>query len=237
MIFRRTILSALIIGLLSGLVLSVAQVIMVNPILFSAESYEIEEDHDHGSHDHSAEAWGPEDGAERTFYTVVSNVSAGVGFAALMLALMSQLQVSGISRVNVAKGAAWGLGGFLAFFVAPGVGLPPEIPGINAAAVENRQLWWVFTVMAAGIGLLCLAFAPLKVKPLGLGFIALPYMIHVPHLEGPSFSHPDPAAVQALTDLHQQFIWTSGISNLLFWLALGLSAAVLLNAWVLKQHG
>ncbi len=233
MIFRRIIYSALLVGLLAGLVLSVAQITTVNPIIFAAETYEVA-GHDHGSHDHSAEAWAPEDGFERTLYTVFANVSAGIGFAAILLALMSHLQLSGITTLSLPKGILWGGAGFVAVFVAPAIGLPPEIPGIEAAALEKRQLWWVLAVVGVAIGLLIISFAPIKYKALGLVALIIPYIVNIPHHEGPAFAHPDPSAVEALTSLHSQFIVNSALSNLLFWLALGLVAAWVLNRWVFK---
>ncbi len=234
MIFRRTIFSSLIIGLIAGLVLSLCQVLSVNPIIFSAETFEIESSHDHGSHDHSAEAWSPEEGAERTAYTVLANVFAGTGFAALLLALMSQLQLMAVTRLTLLKGLAWGVAGFTAFFIAPGIGLPPEIPGIEAKPVEHRQTWWLFTVILVALGLMVMAFAPLKYKALGAVSLVLPYLVTIPHHQGPAFSHPDAEAVETLTRLHQEFIVATGLSNLAFWLVLGLASAWLLNVWVLK---
>ncbi len=190
--------------------------------------------HDHGAHEHSDEEWAPEDGSERTFYTVIANISAGIGFSAILLALMSQLQSVGVARLNIVKGVVWGVAGFLAFFVAPGIGLPPEIPGVNAAPVEHRQLWWVLAVACVGIGILVIAYAPLKLKAAGIIAIAIPYVVYIPHQSGPAFSHPDPAAVETLTALHQKFILASGASNLIFWLALGVISAWVLNRWVLK---
>ena len=163
MIFRRTIVSAILVGLLAGLLLSAFQVLTVNPIIFAAESFEIPETHDH---EHSDEAWGPSDGTERTAFTVLSNVFAGIGFAAIVLSMMSQLQVQGVTRLSALKGLAWGLAGFIAFFVAPGIGLPPEIPGIEAQPVENRQLWWLFAVISVATGFLLISFAPIKLKGL-----------------------------------------------------------------------
>ncbi len=79
-----------------------------------------------------------------------------------------------------------------------------------------------------------IAFAPLKLKALGAVSLAIPYLVTIPHHQGPAFSHPDAEAVAALTRLHQEFIVASGLSNLAFWLVLGLTSAWLLNAWVLK---
>ena len=237
MVFRRIIYNALFVGLLTGLLLTAIQLVSVNPIIFAAEAYELEEAHDHGEHDH--ETWAPEDGFERTLATIVANVSASIGFAAILLALMNQVQISQVrgnnmQPINLLKGGLWGLAGFVAVFVVPGIGLPPEIPGIQAAAVEYRQVWWIFAVLCAVIGLAVIAFAAMKLKAVGLIFLALPYLVGAPHIEGPEFSHPDPAAVSALEQLHQQFILASGITNLLFWLALGICCTWVLNRWVLQ---
>ncbi|MCP5163374.1 MAG: CbtA family protein [Hahellaceae bacterium] len=244
MLFRRIILNALFVGVLAGLALSLVQMLTVTPIIFAAETYEVAEavpegghTHDQGSepvHEHSDSAWAPEDGAERTFYTLLSNVLAGTGFAAVVLALMSQMQMQGVTQLNLIKGLQWGIAGFLAFFVAPGIGLPPEIPGMEAAQIEHRQLWWVIAVVSVGSGLMVLAFASLKLKALGGIAILFPYLLNIPHHDGPAFTHPDPQAIAALTELHQQFVVASGVANLIFWMALGLLAAWVLNRFVLK---
>jgi len=232
MLFRRIIYNALLVGLITGLLLTAIQLFSVNPIIFAAEAYELEETHDHGEHDH--EAWAPREGLERTLSTTVANISASIGFAAILLALMSQVQIRNMQPINILKGSLWGLAGFVTIFVVPGIGLPPEIPGIQAAAVEHRQLWWIFAVICAGIGLAIIAFAAMKLKAIGLLFLALPYLVGAPHIEGPEFAHPDPTAVSALEQLHEQFILVSGITNLLFWLALGISCSWVLNRWVLQ---
>lgn len=234
MIFRRTIIAALFVGFLAGIALSITQIISVNPIIFKAETFEVVEEHTHASHTQAEEVWAPEDGAERSVYSILANASAGVGYAAILLALMSQLQLQGLTRVSLPKGIAWGAAGFIVFFVAPGIGLPPEIPGVEAAPIQHRQYWWLFAVIATGLGLLMLGFAPVKWKLLGLPLMMLPYFLGAPHSEGPTFSHPDSEVLATLTQLHQQFILASGASNLLFWIVLGLASSWVLNAWVLK---
>ena len=42
----------------------------------------------------------------------------------------------------------WGLAGFAVFTIAPGLGLPPELPGVPAAPLLSRQIWWVTAVLA-----------------------------------------------------------------------------------------
>ena len=242
MLFRRTITAALLVGLTAGLVFSLAQALSVNPINFAAEAFEVEAPHDHGTHSHggglfdndNAEPWAPQDGAERASYTIVANVLAGIGFAAILLSVMSQLKQQGTARINALKGVVWGAAGFAVFFVAPSIGFPPEIPGVEAAPINNRQAWWIFAVVCVGVGLMIFSFARLKYKLVGIALAILPYTVVSTHPKGPIFAHPDPDSVIALTQLHQQFIIASGLSNLAFWLVLGVCSAWILNGWVLK---
>jgi len=186
-------------------------------------------------HSHDAEAWAPAEGGERTFYTFVSNILAAIGFSSVLLALMVQTHTQGLARITPLKGLAWGAAGFIALFVVPAIGLPPEIPGMEAAAIENRQGWWLLAVSAAVAGLACLAFAPTKIKALGLAVMALPYLIGAPHPQGPAISHPDAQAVTDLSQLHADFVVASALTNLIFWLVLGLLSAYLLGRKLLTR--
>ena len=98
MIFSRIIFSAVLIGLVTGSLMTAMQVFTVNPIIFAAESYEIVEHqnrtHDQDGNDGDGKAWAPEDGTERTAYTLLANISAGIGFSAILLALMNQFRPS-----------------------------------------------------------------------------------------------------------------------------------------------
>ena len=239
MLFRGIILCALLVGLFVGSLQTGLQSVLVDPIIFAAESYEVVEEapvvsHEHADgHHHDHDAWAPADGGERFFYTALSNVLMTIGFAAMLLALMCQAQLLGWTRVSAVRGALWGFAGFIAFFAAPGIGLPPEIPGIEAAVLENRQGWWALAVISSIIGLGLVAFAPLKFKVLSIAFFAVPYLMGAPHASGPEFAG-DPERVAALSELHSTFIISSGITNLLFWLALGVACAWCVNRRVLK---
>ena len=134
---------------------------------------------------------------------------------------MIQMTLLTQKPMTPAKGVVWGAAGFCAFFVAPAIGLPPEIPGIEAAPIGDRQSWWLVAVAGVGCGLLVLFHAPIKFKLLGVVMIVIPYLFEVPHLSGPAFKHEDGAVVEALTHLHQQFIVGSAAANLGFWLVLG----------------
>jgi cobalt transporter subunit CbtA len=235
MFFSRLIFSAVLIGIVTGSLMTAMQVFTVNPIIFAAESYEIVEHqnstHDQDGNDGGRKAWTPEDGTERTAYTLLANSSVGIGFSAILLALMNQFRPSKSRKFGWVQGGFWGLAGFSAIYLAPGIGLPPEIPGFEAAPIQNRQLWWVFTVTSVSIGLGILAFTVNRVKAIGLVFLAMPYVIDAPGAGGAVFSHPDPAAALALIQLQQQFIVTSGITNLVFWLISGIICTRVFNRW------
>jgi len=234
--FRRIIFSAALIGLLTGLLNSGVQMLNVTGIIAQAEIYEIAGTKEaavggHGhSHSHAEEVWAPENGAERTLYTFIANILSAIGFAAILLALMNQCQQQGVTQLSLVKGVFWGLAGFLSFFVLPGLGLSPEIPGMQSSGLEPRQLWWVFTVFSSILGLALLAFSPLSLKALGATSLILPHVLGAPYIDGPEFSHPDPSVVEILHNLHQQFMLATGISNLIFWLILGVACA-----WAVKQ--
>ncbi len=239
--FRSLVLSACLIGVVLGLTMTAMQAVGVTPILLAAEQYEVSDDphasagghhaHEHhgqAGHHHDEAAWAPADGAERLFYTTLSNIFAGIGFSAILLVVMNQLRERGRLVPTAGRGLLVGGLCYLAVFVAPSLGLPPEIPGTAAAALESRQLWWLATVVmaAAGLGLLILARG--WRRGLGLPLLWVPYA-WVPAHEGPLFSHPEPQAVVALTELHHAFIWASGLTNLAFWLLAGLLCAIALK--------
>ena len=55
--------------------------------------------------------------------------------------------------VDLNQGFLWGAAGFVVFSAAPALGLPPELPGMTAATLGSRQLWWFGTVFVTAIGL------------------------------------------------------------------------------------
>ena len=162
--------------------------------------------HGHG-HDHG-------DGIERTLWTAVSNVAAAIGFALLLVAVFAWR-----------GGATWwqgllgGAAGFFVFFVNPAIGLHPEIPGAFAAALFDRQLWWLFAVgcSVAGVGLLLLA-------PRAAAKAGGAVLLVVPHLAGAP--HPEVSGGLAPDGLADSFLVAAAATNAAFWLVLGVVAAV-----------
>src|SRR6185312_2859502 len=95
------------------------------------------------------------------------------GFALLLTAGMA---LRG-DEITWRDGLFWGLAGFIAFTVAPGLGLPPEIPGSEAAPLLARQLWWVATAGMAASALALLAFTRRKLTAIvAVALLALPHL-------------------------------------------------------------
>ncbi len=53
-------------------------------------------------------------------------------------------------------GLLWGLAGFVVFVLAPNFGLPPELPGMQAGDLMQRQIWWLATVVLTAADWRCL---------------------------------------------------------------------------------
>ena len=233
--FRRLLTIALVAGLASGLLVTALQMSQVWPLILAAETFEGAEPtqaHHHGAgsadaatHAAHIEAWAPEDGAERMAYTLLFNLVAGFGFALLINAGLALARASG-RDVDPLSGLLWGLAGFVAFALAPALGLPPELPGMPAADLLARQIWWLATVLAslAGIALIVLprrAFLAL----LGVGLLVLPHVVGAPHADPAEISKVPPA-------LAAHFVAASLVSAAVFWATLGT-----LSGWLQRRYG
>jgi cobalt transporter subunit CbtA len=237
-IFSRIIYGALLVGLASGVLSSVLQIANLDPIIFAAESYQRgigsgeDAGYADGAHEHAESSWTPARGLERSAYTFLANVLVSTGFAAVMLALMKLYWLTRRRAISWSQGSLWGLAGYAALFLAPALGVTPEIPGLAGAPLQHRQVWWLLTALSAATGLGILAFAPMRLKILGLLLLAAPYLIGAPQVDAPAFHQRDPQVAQALVYLQQQFVIISAITNLVFWLVLGLACRYSFNRWI-----
>lgn len=225
----RVLLAAIMAGVLAGIFATAIQSFRVVPLILEAETYENSSGpdgaggHSHGSGEANsgqvampsggmpeADAWAPEDGWQRSFSTLVSNVLAGTAFG-LILAAAMVLAGQGLS---LRGGLIWGLCGFASFVLAPNLGLPPELPGMVAGDLAARQIWWVATVAMTAGALAIFFFA--RAIPFMLAGIAL---IVAPHLYGapqpPQAESAVPAALAA------EFAMATIVASGLFWLFLG----------------
>lgn len=226
MYFRQIFLIACLTALVASLGFSLYQLHFINPIIFAAELYEMAEPVDIHAMPPIKE-WAPDDGIERSFYTILANFLMCLAYS---LILASAMLFRGTS--STLKGFTWGMAAYLTLFVAPSIGLPPEIPGMEAADLNLRQNWWFLSVVLTGIGLAVFAFSPLYYKGAGLILILLPHLIGAPVAEIHGFSHPDPSAVAKLTELWQQFILHTSIANALLWLIIGITTGFLCQKFI-----
>ena len=211
-VLRRILTTALMAGLVAGIVVSIIQYLVVHPLIVEAERFEARAESVQTAPDTGtkAEPWAPQDGTERTTYTLLANLLTGIGFAML---LGGGFAVYG-GRVDTGRGMLWGIAGFLTFALAPAFGLPPEAPGVPAADLVARQGWWLGTVFATATGLAAVVFARHPVaKAAGVMVMVLPHLIGAPHLAG--------AAATIPADLATSFVIASLATTALFWLVLG----------------
>ena len=239
---KQIISAAALAGLIAGVCLTAVQQWQVIPLIHQAEVLEqaASEMHEHTHvqsnpadpaavaaehthvHQHETAAidgaaaarienapWQPADGFERLIFTSLANVSLAVGFGLL---IGSVLYLHG-GKTNWRAGLALGLAGYLVFFVAPSIGLPPELPGTEAAPVAARQLWWISTVASAGAGLVLLRFARLPLKLIGVVVLVLPFLVGAPH--------PPTATGDTPSLLAQSFMLATALANGAFWMILG----------------
>ena len=241
MIFRNIVFSALLIGLISGLIYGAFQQSQLTPIIYAAENYETNtlalKNNEHTHSSITQPAWTPDNGAERIFFTLLANVLTGISFALVMLSLMAVHDLkSSKPKVDALQGIGWGAVAMLAIFVAPAsIGLQPEVPGTTvAAALENRQVWWLFAVVATVLGAAFLYYAPLKLKVVGLAIALLPQIAASSiHIQQPlRFETTDPVAVAALNELSQQFYSITAIGSTLFFLVLGASSGFAVKKFI-----
>ncbi|MEX0953939.1 MAG: CbtA family protein [Rhizobiaceae bacterium] len=213
-IFRNVVFIAALAGLVAGLLMAAMQAYATVPLILQAETFEnAAAGH---SHDDAAaageeeEGWGPADGFERFFYTSMANIVTAIGFG-LVLVVASEF-AGGIAGWR--QGLLWGLAGFATFTLAPGLGLPPELPAMPAADLEARQAWWLGTVIATGAGLAMIALRrSLPLAVLGIALIVAPHVIGAPQ----PASHESPVP----EGLHHNFVVAVTVTNLIFWVALG----------------
>jgi len=227
--FRRLFTAAALAGLLAGLLVTLVHQVATVPVILAAEVYEKAAEGvpaaapagmasmpadsaasaSTGSHDHAG-AWEPANGFERTAYSVLADVLTGIGFGLVLVAIYA---VWG-GRVDWRKGLFFGLAGFAAVTLAPSLGLPPEVPGTEAAPLVGRQLWWLATALATagGLALLFMTRRPIFILA-GIALIVLPHAYGAPQPAGNAAAAPEALA--------HRFVVAVTIASLLFWAALG----------------
>jgi cobalt transporter subunit CbtA len=233
--FRSIVFSSVIAGFIVGLIVTAAQQFGTVPLILKAEVFEKAAEthqheaaaapqaaaaghdhagHSHADHDHGAEAWEPRDGLERNTYTAAANVLTAIGFALLLAGFFAVRSGATGESVSWHEGLMWGLAGFAVFTLAPGLGLPPELPGVPAAPLLSRQIWWLAAVLATAAGLGLIVFrrsVPAAIA--GIILLILPHLIGAPELEHVETNVP--------STLSHQFLIAVTLTSLVFWSLLG----------------
>jgi cobalt transporter subunit CbtA len=150
--------------------------------------------------------------------TTGGNLVVAVGFA-LMLAGLYTLR----APTKTSQGLLWGLAGYATFVLAPTLGLPPELPGTAAADLAQRQVWWIGTAASTAVGIALIVFSRhWLMKVLGAAILAVPHVIGAPQPEVHSMLAPEA--------LETRFKIASQLTNVAFWLALGV-----ISAWLFRR--
>ncbi|GAA6175794.1 CbtA family protein [Sulfitobacter pacificus] len=194
--YSRFIISALFAGAAAGLIAGILQLIFVQPVLLHAELYESGELVHFGAAAVSAHPELPGFDAMRDGLSLIFTMLTYTGYALIMVALMGLAEDRG-AQIDARSGILWGVAGFVAFHFAPGFTLAPEVPGVAAADVSARQIWWFATVVTAGVALWLIAFGR-NWAAWGVAAILLmaPHLIGAP--EPDVFTGPVPTEIGAL---------------------------------------
>lgn len=216
----RLIVAAIVAGLLASLPFGLLQQWLLMPIIAAAEAFE-------AAGPYTA-VWHPAPGVERLFYSLLANALTAIAMAAILMAVMARHYLARGGAPSSLAGLLWGLAGFAVMFAVPALGLPPEIPGMDAARLGNRQLWWLLAAGATAGGLALAFYGWPRFAAPALAVMVLPWLVGVPAIVG---DVPE----GALRGLHLRFVWASAAINLGFWLALGLLCRWLLCR-LLRPH-
>lgn len=194
--FTRIAVSALFAGSAAGLIASLLQLIFVQPVLLHAELYESGELVHFGGEAISAvqDLGGIE--IMRDALSIVFTIMIYTAYAFILIAAIAYSEETG-NKVDARQGIIWGVAGFIAVHLAPGFSLAPEVPGVAAADVYARQIWWFPTVIAAAVAMWLIAFGK-NWMMWGLACILLiaPHLIGAP--EPSVFEGPVPTEIGAL---------------------------------------
>ncbi|WP_242521516.1 CbtA family protein [Motiliproteus sp. SC1-56] len=227
---RRLLFNALLAGLCCGSLTTLIQQIEVVPLLLEGEAML----NNSGivvqfPAPHSLPAAPPTDPNARLVGTLFSNVSIALGLALILLAGMTWHDYySGRSRTDLFKGLLWGGGGFLACFLLPSMLLPPETPVTQHLAQHSvlpRQFAWLLLVFSAAGGLLLFAYTKRGARLIGLLLLATPQALTFFYDVNSAAPALHPADSRMLNHLEAGYFTAATLSNLLFWLLLGLICA------------
>jgi cobalt transporter subunit CbtA len=201
---KGILLPALVAGIAAGLVVACLQQLFLVPMILQAEAVEL------GAAEHV------QHGLDRALYTTLFDCLGAFGFALLVAAALAWR-----GRITWQQGLLWGLAGYASVALAPALGLPPELPGVEAGPIVLRQLWWIATALATAGGIACIAFA----RPWGLRLLGA-VLIVLPHWIGAPGAHP---ADSASAELSRNFVVGSLAVSAAMWTMIGPITAAMMK--------
>lgn len=216
---KKLLLAAFAAGLLSGAAVTTLHAVATTPLILHAEEYEhaapAAHHHDTAAPPHEHAATAPAEAEMslpvRAAFTAMADMVTGSGYALLLVAAFL---LSG-RRVDAREGVLWGLAGYAAFNLAPAVGLPPELPGMQAADLAMRQGWWLLTAAATAAGLWALTLGDDWTRRAGgIALLLLPHAVGAPA--------PDAIGGAVPPELAAEFTARTLAVNAVFWAVLGL---------------
>ena len=253
MIFKRLIWAALATSVVVGSVQTGMQRWQAAPLILAAEVHEAQKadapepvapeahaqsaadgPHEH-AHEHGvAKEWEPENGFERIGWTWVANSLHAFSMALLMFAVMGVwLYQRGVAVGSLALAAWVATAGFVSLHLWPSLGLHAEVPGMEAAPLHARQVWWVLAVGSAAGACAVAGFLRASWRWLvAAALLALPFLVGAPQLQGDALAGFGPEAHAALEQLGGQFIWATTWVALSFWASMGLVGGMAFQRWV-----
>lgn len=236
-------------GLIAALLqLSFVQPVLLHAELYEQGTlthFPAEGGHDHHSHDHSAghEAAPEADGHshvparadtvgaevkhplgfsfdfQRDGLSILFTLVVYCGWGLLLVAVYAATETRG-RIVTAESGLFWGISGFIAVQLAPAFGLPPELPGMAAAEIGARVVWWLATVVLTAAGIAIVAYGKIGWRlVVGAVLILTPQVVGAPHPH--DLTGPTPPELAA------QFAGRALGTGLVAWVILGALSAKL----------
>ena len=249
MLFVRLTWCALLTAVIVGSLQFGLQQWKAVPIILAAEAFEAQKAEGGGpqAHAHASEAGHAHDHAHdhdhdilsRGAWTWIANVLHGFSMALLMFAVMGwwvwrRGDAVPMSRLALAVAAA----GLLSLDLWPALGLPAELPGMEASALGGRQAWWVLAAGSAALA--CASLAGIATKNLARRFrwlaasllLALPFVLGAPQAAGDPLAGFGEQARAQLQELHGDFVVTTRWLSLVFWVSLGCMGGWTFRRWI-----
>ena len=193
----RIIVSSLFAGALGGIIAASLQWYFVQPVLLHSELYETGilthfDGSSNSAHPDLEYIQPIRDGLSLIFSMLVYT-----GYALILIAAMLLRGQKSETNITFHQGIIWGVSGFFVVHLAPAISLPPEVPGVAAAELQLRQIWWFATTLLSSGGLWIIAFTEKGSRfIIGAALILAPHIIGAP--EPDIFTGPAPTEIGAL---------------------------------------